>query len=389
MRVQEIQTYLRDLDLDGWLLYDFQSANPIARRVAELVDEMLTRRWLLFIPAQGEPRWLYHAIESHSFEGLEGVHNTYARWSEFLRGIDDLCVGSNRIAIEYSPSGEIPYVSRIDGGTLDLLRNTGLELICSGELAQLYEARCSEEAIAEHRKAAQFLLSAKDRTFEFVSQHLREGQRFTEYDIQQFMSGLFEHENIIANCDPIVAVNHRSADPHYIPTPDDHQEVKPGDFLLIDLWGKTKAHGAVYADITWTAYLGTSAPSKHREVFDVVTAARDRGIEFLDQQFSDGRYTPAFEVDDAVRQVINSAGYGDYFFHRTGHNLGFEDHGNGAHLDNYETHDTRPLIPGLLFTIEPGIYLEDFGVRSEINILMSEQGPEVTTLPLQTEIICI
>jgi len=389
MRLAEIQTHLKDLDLDAWLLYDFKGNNPIARSVAGLEEGHITRRWCLLIPQSGEPRWLYHAIECNSFFGIEGRHQTYARWSELKIGLSSLVEGCRRVAIEYSPNGEIPYISRIDGGTLELLRQLDLELIPSSDIVQLYEARWSPAALAEHEKAADGLNRTRERAIEFIRENLASRAETTEYEVQQEMMRSFDELGLITDCPPIVGVNRNSSDPHYLPSESRSETIGLNNFVLMDLWAKTQAPGAVYADITWVAWTGEEAPQKHREIFEIVKTARDCGVEFIQAATGEGRTPCGYEVDDAVRKVIDDAGYGEYFFHRTGHSIGIETHGVGVNIDNYETHDTRPLIPHIGFSIEPGIYLPEFGVRSEIDVYMNDTGPKVTTVPFQQEIVCV
>jgi Xaa-Pro dipeptidase len=390
MRLAEIQDHLSDLGLAGWLLYDFQGSNPIARSVAARDMSNVTRRWFCFIPKDGAQRWLYHAIESSAFEGADGEHFTYGRWQELVKEVAEITCGTGPIAVEYSPGGEIPYISRVDAGTLELMRRLNLELVSSAELVQLYEARWSAEQHTSHLKAAEILLDVKDRTFEIVRERIGNGLPTTEYEVQTEMMKMFEENNLITHCPPIVAVKARTADPHYLPTEAQSQPVEKGDLLLLDLWGKLDVPGAVYADITWMACLSSQPKERHKEVFEVVRDARNRGIEFLREACSEGAAPAGYQVDDAVRKVVDHAGYGENFFHRTGHSIGIQDHGNGANIDNYETHDTRRLVKGVGFSIEPGIYLSgEFGVRSEIDVYMGQEGPMITTLPLQKEIVSL
>lgn len=390
MRLAEIQNHLSSLGLAGWLLYDFQGSNPIARTVAARDMSNVTRRWFCFIPKNGAQRWLYHAIESSAFEGAEGEHFTYGRWQELVRQVAQISGGAGPIAVEYSPGGEIPYISRVDAGTLELIRGLNLEIVSSAELVQLYEARWSSEQHTTHLRAAGILLDIKDRTFEFVRKRIGNGKPTTEHQVQTEMMKMFEENDLVTHCPPIVAVKARTADPHYLPTEGQSQNVEKGDLLLLDLWGKLDTPGAVYADITWMACLSSKPKDRHRELFEIVCDARDRGIQFLRTVCSKGRTPAGYEVDDAVRKVIDIAGYGDFFFHRTGHSIGIQDHGNGANIDNYETHDTRRLVKGVGFSIEPGIYLAgEFGVRTEIDVFIGSDGPMITTLPLQKEIVCL
>lgn len=389
MRVTEIQAYLQSQGLDGWLLCDFQGSNPIARRIADLEKALITRRWFCLIPAQGQASWLCHRIERNLFEDLAGEHRVYASWGELDRQLQELLKGVSRVAMEYSPEGEIPYVARVDAGTVERLRRIGIDIMSSAELVQLCEARWTPEALALHLRAAATLYEVKDRALEFVRKRLSSGKGTTEYEVQQAMARMFQELGLTTNSPPIVAVNEHTSEPHYIPSESGHCPLRPGDFLLLDLWAKYSGPAAVYADITWVAYLGSEPSRRHQEVFELVRSARDRGVEFISESWKAGRQLHGFEVDDEVRRTVAQAGYGQYFTHRTGHSLGAEDHGNGVNLDNFETHDTRTLIPGVAFSIEPGLYLPEFGVRSEINVYLSESGPRVTTLPVQQEITCV
>ncbi|MBI2190992.1 MAG: aminopeptidase P family protein [Planctomycetes bacterium] len=389
MRVDAIQSCLVDLHLDGWLLYDFQGSNTIARRVAGLEKALITRRWFCLIPAKGRVRWLCHRIERSIFESQGGDLAVYTNWTELGEKLREMLAGRSRVAMEYSPQGEIPYLARVDAGTIERIRTMGADVVSSAELVQVMEARWTPEALSCHRRAAAALYEVTQRALAFLSENLASGREVTEFDVQQEMVRHFEQKGLTSNSPPIVAVNERTAEPHYLPSESCHQRIRLGDFLLLDLWAKDPSPGSVYADITWVAFLGERPTRRHCEIFDVVRAARDRGFEWIERCWREGRRLRGFEVDDEVRRVIRDAGYADYFTHRTGHSLGQEDHGNGVNLDNLETHDTRPLIPGLAFSIEPGIYLPEFGIRSEINVYLTERGPEVTTQPVQQAIVCV
>jgi Xaa-Pro aminopeptidase len=291
--------------------------------------------------------------------------------------------------MEYSPRGEIPWVSRVDGGTLELVRQTGTRVVSSADLIQWYEARWSAESLEWHLRAAEGLSQIKDLAFETVRSRVTQGQSLNEYGVQQEMVRQLAERRLVSDCPPIVAVNRRTADPHYLPTARESQPIHKGDLLLLDMWAKCDAPGAVYADITWVAFLGKRPPDRYQAVFQTVRTARDRGVEFVREASQKGTPPCGFEVDDAVRRVIEDAGYGPYFLHRTGHSLGVDVHGAGVNLDHLETCDTRRLIPGVAFSVEPGIYLEDFGIRSEINVFMAESGPRVTTLPVQDKLVCL
>ena len=389
--ISAIQTLLRASQLDGWLLFDFRGANPIAARIAGLPgDSMFSRRWAYWIPAQGEPEWLIHAIELAPFRDLSKQPRSYVRWQDLEHELRAMFGGARRIAMEYSPQCAIPYVSRVDAGSLEMIRGLGVEIVSSADLVQAIEARLSPEQLEGHRRAAAALLYIKDETFDYVAFSLREGVTLSEYSVQQWMMQRITEAGLTAAHAPIVAVNAHSADPHYAPTPERDSPIKPGDFLLLDLWAKGLEPDAVYADITWVGLCTDAVPQRYQRACDIVAAGRDAALAYIEQEMAAGRPVRGCDADDACRTVIEAAGYGAYILHRTGHSLGTEGHGNGANLDNLETNDTRRLMPGTAFIIEPGIYLPgDFGVRLEIDVYVNETGIEVTTLPLQHEILAL
>ncbi len=415
MKLETIRTYLRHNGMAGWLLYDFRGQNPIAASVAGL-QSTGTRRWFLWIPADGEPQWLVHAIEQATFGSvcseMAGPLHLYVGWREMEEKLRGLMQGdaSRVVAMEYSPRGAIPYASNVDAGTLEMVRDvTGATVVSSADLVQLVQAVLSPEQMASHRRAAAHALAAKDAAFAFVGAALRGGREISEYDVQQLIVERFQAADLVWDHDPIVAVNGNAAVPHYAPTAQDHSPIRRGDALLIDLWAKEKNRADdCYADITWTAYCGAEPPAALRRVFAVVAQARDTAIATIQQALDAGagslrRPTEAatvhgYEVDDAARAVIEEAGFGEGILHRSGHSLGPTVHWNGVNIDNVETQDRRGLIPGIMFTIEPGIYLPqlDFdgsgqakglGVRSEVNCIVHDGRLEVTTLPFQKEIV--
>ena len=390
MKITEIQHELTTLGLDAWLLYDFRGINPIAQNVAGLADAHITRRWFCLIPAEGEPRWLVHKIETSNFVGVQGTVALYAGWGELNEAIRALLAGVKTVAMEYSPDAAIPYVSRVDAGTLEWIRAFGVEIQTSAELAQRMEARLSDAQAAGHQASAHLVLQAKDYAFAWIGSQLRDGQTITEYDVQQEILGQFDAMGLITDHPPIVAVNAKSSDPHYAPTAIDTQEIKDGDFILIDLWAKQKAPDAVFADTTWVAYAGNTVPAQYVEIFEIVREARDRAVRFIRERWEVGEPVHGYAVDDCVRGYITEKGYGEFFIHRTGHNIGTVIHGNGVNLDNLETRDVRILIPGVCFSIEPGIYLSDFGVRTEIDVFLAapgKDGVKVTTAPVQNQVL--
>lgn len=388
-KISQIQTLLRDARLDGWLLFDFRGMNPIAASIAPLPPQaMFSRRWAYWIPAQGEPQWLVHAIELAPFRDLPTQPRAYVRWQELEEQLRAMLGEAQSIAMEYSPRCAIPYVSRVDAGTLEMVRGLGVEVVTSADLVQAVEARLSPAQIDGHRRAATALLRIKDEAFAYVAQALRSGQPLSEYGVQQWIAGRIAEAGLVADHDPIVAVNAHAADPHYIPTAQRHAPIRAGDLLLLDLWARETTPDAIMGDITWMALCSERVPQRYQHIADVVADARDACVAYIQGEMAAGRTVRGCDADDVCRGVIERAGYGRYFIHRTGHSLGTAGHGNGAHLDNLETNDTRRLLPGTAFTVEPGIYLPgDFGVRLEIDVLVHEAGIEITTLPLQQEII--
>ena len=390
MKTKEIQSELAALKLDAWLLYDFRGINPIAQNVAGLAEAHITRRWFCLIPAHGEPRWLVHKIETSNFTDVQGNVALYAGWEELNNAIRSLLAGVKTVAMEYSPNAEIPYISRVDAGTLEWIRSIGVEVHTSAELAQRMEARLSEAQATGHQISAHLVLQAKDHAFSWIGSQLREGKTITEYNVQQEILGQFDAMDLVTDHPPIVAANAKSSDPHYAPTATDTQAIKTGDFILIDLWAKQKDRDAVFADTTWVAYAGKTVPTRYVEIFDIVKEARDRAVRFIREKWAVDEPIYGYEVDDCVRGYITEKGYGEFFIHRTGHNIGTVIHGNGANLDNLETRDARALISGVCFSIEPGIYLSDFGVRTEIDVLLAgpgRDGVKVTTAPVQNLVL--
>ncbi len=387
LNVEAVQGYLRKEGLDGWLLYDFQGLNPIAQRVAPF-GGIVTRRWFLLVPASGRPVLLAHKIEEGNVAAGRAELRTYSGWRELEGELRKLLGGLSSVAMEYSPGNAIPYVSRVDAGTLELVRSTGVEVASSANLVQHFQARWTPEGLASHREAAAFLVGLVAEMFELAAGAVVRGESLSEYDLQREILRRFAGAGMVYEHPPIVAVGPNAANPHYEPTAETHLPIREGDLLLLDIFCRREGADTVQADITWTAYVGRPpVPPRMLEVFAVVVAARDRGVELIGERLAAGDQVSGWEVDDAVREVIVGAGYGEYFTHRTGHSLGTEVHGNGANIDNLETRDERVLEPGLGFTIEPGVYLPgEFGIRSEIDCYIGEGGLEVTTLPLQREL---
>jgi len=388
-RVASIQAALREMGFDGWLLADFRGRNVLANRVLRReTEQMGTRRWFYWIPAQGEPVRICHAIEPRCLDGYPGALRLYAGWRQLHEALQTALRGARRVAMEYSPNNDIPYVSLVDAGTVELIRGFGVEVVSSADLVQRFEAVWTDEQRAMHMEAARRLLRIKDRAFLYIRQALLRGRPVTEYDVQQYIWRLYRQEGLVADHPPIVAVNQNASNPHYAPTKTEHAPIRMGDLILIDLWAKLNRPGAVYADTTWMAYAGKEVPSKYAEIFQIVYEAQSAAYDLIAQRFRAGQPVYGWEADDAARGVIRQRGYEAYFIHRTGHSIGQEVHGNGANLDNLETRDGRQLLPGTGFSIEPGIYLPEFGVRSEMDVYLDpEKGPVVTTAPRQTAII--
>jgi Xaa-Pro dipeptidase len=375
--LQALQRTLASEGVDGWLLYDFHGSNPIAVSLAGLAGKHTTRRWYYFIPATGAPKKLVHAIEAKTLDGLPGTRTTYAGRRQLEQGVSEMLRGCKVIAMEYSPECSIPYLSRVDGGTLDFVRRLGMRVVSSGDLVGRFEAAWDAAAIATHKAASERLYRIKDRAFEYAGAKLTAGDPVHEFEVQQMMVQWFGEEGLIADAPPIVAAQENAGNPHYAPTRESSRPIRPNELLLLDLWGKQPKAGAVYADITWTGFAG-EPPADIAKAFSVIVAGRDAAIRKVQTAVAAGEPVHGWEVDRATRDVITEAGFGDQFIHRTGHSLGEEVHGNGVHMDDYETHDDRRLVPGTGFTIEPGIYTPAFGVRTEINMVVGERSAEVT-----------
>ncbi len=383
-----MQSAIRDFGFEGWLLYDFRESNILARRVLQLPDSAHTsRRFACFIPAEGEPRRLVHRIESGVLDHIPGEKTVYLRWQEFEAGIATLIGGAKRIAMEYAPRNSNPYISRVDAGTVELVRSFGAEIGSSGDLVQLFEAVWDESQWQMHEAAGQVTNAAFSVAWTFIADAIRDRGMTTEWAVQQVILEHFEDNNLTTYSPPIVGVNAHSGDPHY---ETGMAEIRQGDFVLVDLWAKLKEPRAVYSDLTRTGFVGETVPEKYDAIFQIVARARDAAIQTVRDAFAAGRTLPGWQVDDACRKVIEEAGYGPYFVHRTGHSIGQEVHGNGANIDNLETHEERLILPGCCFSIEPGIYLPEFGVRSEVDVFVDHQRQvHVTGGALQTEVVPI
>jgi Xaa-Pro aminopeptidase len=383
MDISALQRALAEQDLDAWLLYDFHGQNPTAVNALGLAGHMLTRRWFYLVPRAGEPVALVHAIEVGSFpKDIPGAQRSYASWQSLRAALGELLGALRphaRIAMEYCPEGAIPYLSRVDAGTLELVRTYGVEVVSSAELVQLFLCRWDDAQVESHARALAAIDAAKDAAFARIGEAQRRGETLLETDVQKLLMDRFAAAGLETDHPPIVAVNGHAGDPHYEPSDRTPTPIRRGDLVLIDLWARGTGPRDVYADITWVGFCGDDPPSKLQEIFRVTTGARDVGLATVEQAHRDGKVLEGWQVDRAVRDFIARHGYGDRFVHRTGHSIGTSVHGDGANLDDLETHDTRRLVPGLAFSIEPGIYLpeEGLGVRSEIDVVLAASGPKV------------
>jgi Xaa-Pro aminopeptidase len=388
--IASVQTALRHLNIDGWLLYDFRGSNVLARRVAQIPGgAMLTRRWFYYIPATGEPKKLQHRIEPHALEHLPGTARTYLQWQQFESGVADLVRGAKTVAMEYVPRNANPYVSRVDAGTIELVKSCGVEIVPSGDLIQMFEACWSDDQWAMHQEATKHTTSAYDVVWQFIGARTRNGGSVRETEVQECVLDHFRRNGLTTDHAPIVGVGPHSGDPHYEPKAGSDGIIRQGDFVLVDLWAKLDKPKSVYSDLTRVAFVGKDIPGKQLEVFNIVAAARDAAIKRVQDAFGKKEPLQGWQVDRAARDVIEKAGYGEYFIHRTGHSIGEEDHGNGANMDDLETHDTRRILPRTCFSIEPGIYLPEFGVRSEVNVYIGADGGVNVTGGEQWEIVKI
>ncbi|MBN9119769.1 MAG: M24 family metallopeptidase [Planctomycetes bacterium] len=382
-----VQAAVRGAGCDGWLLYDFRGQNVLAQRVAGVAPK-LSRRWFYFVPASGEPRKLVHAIEPASLDHLPGTQKTvYRRWQDLEAGVGALVSGTKRVAMEYSERNCNPYIGRVDAGTIELVRSFGCEVVGSGDLIQQFEATWDDDQEKSHFEAAKLCRAAYDVAFGFIADEIRSKGRTTETAVQARIMRHFADSGMTTYSPPIVGVGPHSGDPHFDTSPATDAPVERGSFVLIDLWAKMNRPRSVYADYTRVAYIGSSVPEQYAKVFGIVAAARDAGIACVKDAFAAGRPLQGWEIDNATRAVIERAGYGEFFTHRTGHNIGQEVHGNGAHIDGLETRDDRRIIRRTCFSIEPGIYLPEFGVRSEVDVYIDAAGAvHVTGGEPQTEV---
>jgi Xaa-Pro dipeptidase len=386
--LQEMQGDLRAAKFDGWLFYDFRGRDPIAQHILKLPEAMRTRRWFYFVPAKGTPRKLVHKIEAESLAGVPGETLYYAGQEELRKNLAKTLGRAKNVAMQYSPKNAIPYVAMVDAGTVELVRSAGVKVVSSADLVQKYDACWSKEQLESHLAAGVAIDRIVRDAFQQAAASVREKKTLTEYDLKEWILKEFDAAGLTTEEGPDIAVGAHASDPHYGPQPGRSSAIREGDLLLMDVWGKRKAPGSVYYDVTWIGFLGAKVPDKYAKVFGVVRDARDKAVELILSSIAAGKPLQGWQVDKAARAVIDKAGYGKYFFHRTGHSIGEKVHGNGVNMDGLETHDVRHLIPGTCNSIEPGIYLPEFGIRSEVNVYVGEREARVTGA-IQKEVLVL
>jgi len=390
--IARIQQELRAAGIDGWLFYDFHNRDRIAYQVLGLdFGKFTIRRWFYFIPATGEPIRLCSRVESKKLEQLPGEQRLYLSWPELHSSLKAMMTPARKIAMQFSPVCNIPYVSIVDGGTIDLVRSLGFEVVSSAQLVQTFQAVLDQAGYESHLEAGRRVQRIKDQAFDLVASELRAGRTITQYDVQQFIVRRYGEEGLTCQGEyPIVGTNEHPANPHFEPTPENARPIHKGDTLLIDLWAKLSAPGAIFYDITWCGFIGTNPPAKYVEIFAAVRDARNAALEFVRERFAAGRKAFGWEDDDVCREVVRARGWGEFFIHRTGHSIGEEVHGNGVNIDNLETRDERELVPGICFSIEPGIYLDgEMAVRSEIDVFITPDGRIDVGGAIQQDLILI
>jgi Xaa-Pro aminopeptidase len=393
MNIDAIQTAIREAGFDGWLFYDHHHRDPIAGRILGLDEKAhVTRRWYYFVPASGEPRKLLHRIEQGRLDALPGAKGLYSSWQELAAGLEAMLDGARTLAMQYSPNNAIMYVSMVDAGTVEFLRSLGKRIVSSADLVSQFEAVLTAEQIATHVVAQKAIDAIVEEGWKKIGRRLRPADgtpgTLTEFELAQWLSTAMRNEGLIWENGPDVSVNANSSDSHYEPTAERSSAIREGDFLLIDIWARVDKPASVFYDITWTGVVGREPTEREQHVFETVRSARDAAIRAVEEAFAANRPIRGFEADDAAREVIRAAGFGEFFTHRTGHNIAQELHGSGAHLDNLETHDERRLLPNTCFSVEPGIYLPEFGVRSEIDMLTAP-GKAWVTGRIQRELVRI
>jgi Xaa-Pro aminopeptidase len=390
MDVKAIQKALLEKGIDGWLFYDFHNRDHLAYRILGLdIHKMTSRRWFYFIPAKGEPVRLVHRVERTRLDSLPGKKVMYHPWKELHQRLREILGGPKAIAMQYSPLNNIPYTSIVDAGTVELVRSLGHEVVSSADLVQLFEAVIGAKGFESHVKAGEKIQHIKNEAFALIGKAVGEKRALTEFELMKYILKRFDEEGITPGEDvPIVGINDHPADPHFEPKEEGTYTFKKGDMVLLDLWGKLKEPGSIYYDITWCGFVGDEPPEKYQEIFHVVRDARIAAVNFVRSRMKSGEPCFGWEVDDVCRSVVEEAGYGDKFIHRTGHSIGEEVHGNGVHIDNLETKDERQLVPGICFSIEPGIYLEgEMAARTEIDCFIKLDGEVVVSGEEQMELV--
>lgn len=390
-KITDIQKRLDGMGIDGWLLADFRHSNELALRVLGISPKQkLSRRLYYWIPSKGEPTKIVHSVEPFFLDHLPGKKEVFFTWGDLNKILGKLLPSGAKVAMEYSPKNALPYVSKVDGGTVELVESFGVKVVSSADLLQHYTSCLTQEEIGLHYAAEKVLDLAVDGAWNLVRKSFKSGERLTEFDIQSYILGVFEEENCVTEGKPIVAVNAHAADPHYEPQEGTSAEIKEGDVLLIDLWAKKNVPNGIFADYTRMAVVGSAPTDRQEEIFSIVAQARDAAVTLVEERYLEEKPVQGYEVDRACRKVVEDAGYGKYFVHRTGHNIHYTTHGDGAHIDDVETHDHRNLIPSTCFSIEPGIYLPDeFGVRLEVNVLIHSNCRIEVTGVLQQELACL
>jgi len=393
MHLEAIQTALRDASLDGWLFYDHHHRDPVAEHILGIDPKAhITRRWYYFVPAQGDPRKLVHRIEQGRLDALPGSKGLYSSWQELQAGLAAMLGNAKRIAMQYSPNNDIMYVAMVDAGTVEFLRGIGKQIVTSADLISHFEAVLTRQQIASHKQAQKTIDEIVAEGWKEIARQLRpsKGKKktYSEFDHMQWLAKAMHRGGLVWENGPNVSVNAHSSDSHYEPTATRSSRIRKGDFLLIDIWGRVDKPRTIFYDITWTGVVGREPTELEQKVFTTVRNARDATISAVEKAFAQDRPIRGCEADDTARSVIREAGYGEFFTHRTGHNIAQEIHGAGAHLDNFETHDVRRILPNTCFSVEPGIYLPEFGVRSEVNMLTAP-GKAWVTGRIQKELVRI
>ena len=392
MDLEGIQAALRAAQIDGWLFYDFHNRDAIAARILNRdTSRFASRRWFYYIPAKGSPQKLVHKIEPWQNDHLPGDRHIYLPWQQQHEILKNILSSAKRVAMQYSPNNAIPYVSIVDGGTIDLIRSFGVDVVSSADLVGEFEAHLSMQDWKSHQQAGVIMQMVKDETFKEISKRIKKGEHPTEFQIQAFMHELMKKNRIFWEGGPVVAINQHAADPHFEPTAENCYEMKEGDLVLLDLWGKMDQPGSIYYDITWMGYIGQEVPESIERIFQIIRSARETALKFIKDGFFENKTIYGWEVDDVCRQVVIDAKYGEFFTHRTGHNIGEQVHGNGVHIDNLESKDERKIRPGTCFSIEPGIYLPEqkIGFRTEIDVFVTDEGNVKVTGASQDNVISI